>query len=383
MTEDAARHAASRFTALLADLREVEGLYNRDRVHHQTANQIERIFDKWLYDEPTNCESRSPDGDGQARQAGDAASSQGSSSGRDELLRDAPHADRSDAAGFESQPTLSNNYADVTKANDSTDVSQVREGLSGDNLRGQAGSSGNMQSGVCERAEAADSGRVEGSTPRQKADGLPGARQSAGSSRQSVESGHTDTSAVRDMREDGSSASRGLRQTAGGAMALPEAPQGTGQATRTHGELAKPADSHQKAAAERPSRDSLEEEIEHWLWDAGRDIERPEDVRNELLRRVLGAAGLFHRVKEDLADTATRIVQLERERDEARRYGERLYAECAGNARQVTCVYCGHEFAEGVPASQDEQLTAHIRVCEKHPLRAAEARAEAAEKEDR
>jgi len=41
--------------------------------------------------------------------------------------------------------------------------------------------------------------------------------------------------------------------------------------------------------------------------------------------------------------------------------------------RIVTCVYCGHEYPEGTPQSQDERLTEHIKVCEKHPMRALEA----------
>lgn len=42
------------FQALLDDMRELERLYQTDRVAHVTARQIERIFDRWLY--------RSPDG---------------------------------------------------------------------------------------------------------------------------------------------------------------------------------------------------------------------------------------------------------------------------------------------------------------------------------
>ncbi|SHO52881.1 hypothetical protein SAMN02745220_04817 [Desulfopila aestuarii DSM 18488] len=38
----------------------------------------------------------------------------------------------------------------------------------------------------------------------------------------------------------------------------------------------------------------------------------------------------------------------------------------------VTCVYCGHEYPEGTPAAKHELLTAHIKVCEKHPIRKAE-----------
>ncbi len=38
----------------------------------------------------------------------------------------------------------------------------------------------------------------------------------------------------------------------------------------------------------------------------------------------------------------------------------------------VTCVYCGHEYPEGTPTAKHELLTSHIKICEKHPLRAAE-----------
>ncbi len=39
----------------------------------------------------------------------------------------------------------------------------------------------------------------------------------------------------------------------------------------------------------------------------------------------------------------------------------------------VTCVYCGHEYPEGTPTAKHELLTAHIKVCENHPMREAEA----------
>ena len=42
----------------------------------------------------------------------------------------------------------------------------------------------------------------------------------------------------------------------------------------------------------------------------------------------------------------------------------------------VTCVYCGHEYPEGTPTAKADLLTAHIKVCEKHPMREAEARIE-------
>ena len=38
----------------------------------------------------------------------------------------------------------------------------------------------------------------------------------------------------------------------------------------------------------------------------------------------------------------------------------------------LTCVYCGHQYPEGTPPHGSDVLTEHTRVCEKHPLRAAE-----------
>jgi len=41
----------------------------------------------------------------------------------------------------------------------------------------------------------------------------------------------------------------------------------------------------------------------------------------------------------------------------------------------LTCVYCGQEYPAGTPASGADvkALTDHIKVCEKHPMRKAEA----------
>jgi len=41
--------------------------------------------------------------------------------------------------------------------------------------------------------------------------------------------------------------------------------------------------------------------------------------------------------------------------------------------RVLTCVYCGHEYPQDTPAWGDDVLTAHIKVCPKHPMRKAEA----------
>jgi len=40
--------------------------------------------------------------------------------------------------------------------------------------------------------------------------------------------------------------------------------------------------------------------------------------------------------------------------------------------RILTCVYCGYEYPQETPASGDQVLTDHIKICKKHPLRAAE-----------
>jgi Pyruvate/2-oxoacid:ferredoxin oxidoreductase delta subunit len=39
----------------------------------------------------------------------------------------------------------------------------------------------------------------------------------------------------------------------------------------------------------------------------------------------------------------------------------------------LTCVYCGMACPKGTPSHGEQILTDHIKVCEKHPLRAAEA----------
>lgn len=43
------------------------------------------------------------------------------------------------------------------------------------------------------------------------------------------------------------------------------------------------------------------------------------------------------------------------------------------NKNTLTCVYCGTAYPEGTPPHGSQILTDHIKVCEKHPLRAAEA----------
>ena len=50
-----------------------------------------------------------------------------------------------------------------------------------------------------------------------------------------------------------------------------------------------------------------------------------------------------------------------------------IFKEKDMNGRILTCVYCGHEYPQDTPAAGSQVLTEHIRVCEKHPMRKAEA----------
>ena len=43
------------------------------------------------------------------------------------------------------------------------------------------------------------------------------------------------------------------------------------------------------------------------------------------------------------------------------------------DGRILTCVYCGQAYPQDTPAHGSQVLTDHIRVCEKHPMRKAEA----------
>ena len=57
--------------------------------------------------------------------------------------------------------------------------------------------------------------------------------------------------------------------------------------------------------------------------------------------------------------------------DEARKWAEET-VRAIRSERTVTCIFCGQAYDKGTPDSQDAVLYEHIKVCEKHPLRAAE-----------
>jgi hypothetical protein len=81
-------------------------------------------------------------------------------------------------------------------------------------------------------------------------------------------------------------------------------------------------------------------------------------------------ADTLEQAADALEAAERRVGELTKERDEARSYGERLYQECSGNARQTACVWCGEVFMDGTPASQNERLYEHAKTCEKHPVKA-------------
>lgn len=74
-------------------------------------------------------------------------------------------------------------------------------------------------------------------------------------------------------------------------------------------------------------------------------------------------------------DAEVRAVKAERERDEARRFGEDAaakYNDAILALRIVTCAFCEHEYPRGTPRHGDGELSEHIKVCPKHPMRDVE-----------
>lgn len=61
--------------------------------------------------------------------------------------------------------------------------------------------------------------------------------------------------------------------------------------------------------------------------------------------------------------------QVERERDEARAWVRRLVHD----TQVITCAFCGESYPPGTPVHGHDALTAHVKVCAKHPMREVEA----------
>ena len=62
------------------------------------------------------------------------------------------------------------------------------------------------------------------------------------------------------------------------------------------------------------------------------------------------------------------LQQIITERDEARAWVDRLTSE----QRVLTCAFCGEAYPPGTPESNHVALTAHVKVCAKHPMRETE-----------
>jgi hypothetical protein len=112
------------------------------------------------------------------------------------------------------------------------------------------------------------------------------------------------------------------------------------------------------------------------VWDA-RDREavrllvgRLDDTENRLamiLNYLVPAA----QPAEPFSKTVQRLVW---ERDEAREWVRRMVRE----GQELRCAFCGQPYPPGTPGHNDTALVEHIRTCEKHPMRALEAKLEMA-----
>lgn len=80
----------------------------------------------------------------------------------------------------------------------------------------------------------------------------------------------------------------------------------------------------------------------------------------------------FEDAVRKIAALEQRLAAAEQERDEARKYAEHLYGEVSGTSRKVSCAFCQQEYSDGTPATQDQALTKHIKICKNHPMRLAE-----------
>lgn len=79
---------------------------------------------------------------------------------------------------------------------------------------------------------------------------------------------------------------------------------------------------------------------------------------------ALAVGALLKRLDAGAADLKTRTE----EREEARDWVRRITTA----ARVLTCAFCGEAYPPGTPTDNHEALTAHVRVCAKHPMREVE-----------
>jgi hypothetical protein len=105
------------------------------------------------------------------------------------------------------------------------------------------------------------------------------------------------------------------------------------------------------------------------------DEERALDRLRVEVRRLTAEVDRLR--QENVNDRGMHEAQLANathERDEAREWVRRLTQE----RRVLTCAFCGAEYPPGTPESNHAALTAHVRVCPKHPMREVERERDAA-----
>lgn len=94
------------------------------------------------------------------------------------------------------------------------------------------------------------------------------------------------------------------------------------------------------------------------LWDGPR-------TDNEYVRGLLDRAA---QIIDDVPKLAREAIALHGEREEARAWVKRMTEE----RRILTCAFCGEAYPPGTPEANHESLTAHVKVCSKHPMREIE-----------
>lgn len=113
---------------------------------------------------------------------------------------------------------------------------------------------------------------------------------------------------------------------------------------------------------------SAEERVRDWMETRG----APRSSTGAFMVFLMHAARLAEEHEEH---AAAAVAQLTRERDEARKFGERAAAEynsLLAVGQVLRCAFCEAEYPRGTPPTQHEALAAHIEVCPKHPMRKAE-----------
>jgi hypothetical protein len=101
----------------------------------------------------------------------------------------------------------------------------------------------------------------------------------------------------------------------------------------------------------------------------------------EELGEARNLAGVLEtELDETLADLLGEVERQQKGKDEARAFGEDAAAKhnaLLDEQRVLRCAFCDEKYPDGTPATQHELLTAHVKICPKHPMRVVEAERDA------